>query len=192
MVTVLKTAPATIAVSVAEAKAHMNVTGATDDTYIETLLNAVTGLVEQRTGRKLITQTWYYKFESWPGDGIIVLPFGNTISVTSIKYTDEDGDESTLSSDDYTVDADSIPGRCVLNYDADWPTDVLHNVNPIVVEFVTGYGAAAAVPADIKHAIKYMVGHWYANREVVVIGTITAEVPDTFKSLISSYRLGII
>ncbi|WP_180191780.1 head-tail connector protein [Pseudomonas syringae] len=30
---------------------------------------------------------------------------------------------------------------------------------------------------DVEQAVLLMVGHWYANREAVVIGTITSEVP---------------
>lgn len=30
---------------------------------------------------------------------------------------------------------------------------------------------------DVEHAILLLVGHWYANREAVVIGTIASDVP---------------
>ena len=34
-----------------------------------------------------------------------------------------------------------------------------------------------ALTDDVKQAILLLVGHWYATRESVVVGTITAEVP---------------
>ena len=34
-----------------------------------------------------------------------------------------------------------------------------------------------ALTDDVKQAILLLVGHWYANRESVVVGTISAEVP---------------
>lgn len=41
---------------------------------------------------------------------------------------------------------------------------------------------------DIATAMLLVIGHWYATRESVVIGTITATTPMAFESLISPYR----
>ena len=53
-----------------------------------------------------------------------------------------------------------------------WP------VNPIVIEFVCGYGgaaatatvSAAAVPTMIKHAMRLIIGDLYNTRETEIIG----------------------
>lgn len=45
---------------------------------------------------------------------------------------------------------------------------------------------------DLRLAVLFLIGHWYANRESVVIGTITSEVPLTFDALIQQYRPTII
>jgi len=42
---------------------------------------------------------------------------------------------------------------------------------------------------DIELAVLMMAGHWYANREAVVIGTIVATVPFAFTFLLDPYRL---
>lgn len=191
MKTVLKTAAAFIPVSIVDAKTHMRVTDTVDNDYIEGLINAATGHVEQITGRKLINQTWYLYLDQFPGDFALTLPFGNTFSVTSIKYSDQGGVEHTFSSGNYTVDIAAVPGRLVLDFDASWPSDTLFTVNPIVVEFVAGYGAAAAdVPDGIRHAIKFLVSHWYENREIVGgQGFNIFAIPDAFNALIDQYRM---
>ena len=42
---------------------------------------------------------------------------------------------------------------------------------------------------EIELSVLLMVGHWYAARESVVIGTIVSEVPFAFKFLLDPYRI---
>lgn len=44
---------------------------------------------------------------------------------------------------------------------------------------------------QIKAAVLLTVGHLYANREEVVVGTITAELPKGSRSLLQPYRVDI-
>ncbi|MEH6641401.1 head-tail connector protein [Vreelandella glaciei] len=45
---------------------------------------------------------------------------------------------------------------------------------------------------DITVAMLLMIGHWYINREAVVIGTITATLPLAVESILWPYRrLGV-
>jgi uncharacterized phage protein (predicted DNA packaging) len=43
-------------------------------------------------------------------------------------------------------------------------------------------------PASFKAALLLLIGHSYANREAVVVGTITAEVPMAVESLLWASR----
>jgi uncharacterized phiE125 gp8 family phage protein len=192
MKTVLVTAPAESPVSLSEVKAHLNVSISDDDTLLGIYIDSAVARCEQVLQRKLITQTWRVYFDSWPTQ--IVFPFGNLQSVTSVKYTDEDETERTVDSDDYTVDTVSVPGRVVLKDDEIWPTYTLFNVNPIVAEFVTGYGdTGVAVPADIRNAVLLTVGHMYANRESYLVNdsnkAVVEEIPLTANALLNPYRM---
>ena len=42
-------------------------------------------------------------------------------------------------------------------------------------------------PADIQQAVKLLVGHWFENRESVVVGTTAAEVPMSVQMLLSPH-----
>jgi hypothetical protein len=42
-------------------------------------------------------------------------------------------------------------------------------------------------PADIQQAVKLLVGHWFENRESVVVGTSGFEVPQSVQMLVSSH-----
>lgn len=192
MITTLVTAPATTPVSLSEAKAHLNVSISDDDTIIGVYLNSAVAVCEQILQRKLITQTWKVFFDSWPT--VITIPFGDLQSVTHVKYTDEDGTQSTVSDSSYTVDIISTPGRIVLKKNYTWPTATLFNVNPIEIQFVTGYGDVSTdVPDDIRNAILLTVGHFYANRESYIVSdsskAVVEEIPMTAKALLQPHRV---
>jgi uncharacterized phiE125 gp8 family phage protein len=69
-----------------------------------------------------------------------------------------------------------------------WPATACYNYGAVQVTFVAGYGNAAAVPADLKAAIKLLVGHLYENREAVTLGAMPAELPLGFASVTNRYR----
>ena len=172
----LVTAPTTEPLTTAEAKDHLRVTHTDDDTDIDSIVETARVWAEKETERAFITQTWDFFLDDFPADGIIRLPHPPLASVTTVKYTDEDATTSTFSSSKYYVDTAAEPGRVYLNKNQTWPTDSLRVRNGVEVRFVAGYGAASAVPATAKHLIRLLVGHWYDNREAMVVGTITKEI----------------
>lgn len=163
---VIVTPPAAEPVTSTEAKAHLRVDTTDDDTLITSLITAARTYAERVLRRALISQTWDLTLDEWPDGNAITIPLPPLQSVTSLKYTDDDGTVNTMSSSWYIVDTASTPGRLVLKDDYSWPSDDLREAMPIVVRFVAGYGAAgSSVPGTILTAIKLLIGHWYENRE---------------------------
>jgi uncharacterized phiE125 gp8 family phage protein len=114
-------------------------------------------------------------------------PLGNLISVTSVEYADpESGVMTTWSSVNYDVDTQDINGW--IKPVDDWPTH-METMNAVKVTFVAGYGAASAVPAALKSAILLLVGHWYTNREAVMVGESVAELPLAVSALVAPFRM---
>jgi uncharacterized phiE125 gp8 family phage protein len=183
------TAPTIEPVSLEEAKAHVRVDIAADDALIRGLVVAARQMAETITRRALCTQTWDYLLDEFPGEDQIYLPFPPLQSVTSVKYTDEDDDESTFSSSSYLVDAYSEPGRIRLKSGYSWPGDTLRVVNGVAVRFVCGYGEPGDVPDAIKSAMLLMIGHWYENREAATVGAVAREVPLGVEALLWPYRV---
>lgn len=182
--------PAVEPVTVAEAKNHLRVDISDDDALIGALITAAREMIEERSRRALITQTWRRNLDAWPAISLN-LPRPPLQSVTSITYTDGDGNTSTVDSSIYSVDTDSQPGRVALAYDQQWPTvATLATLNPIKITYVAGYGDAASdVPQRWKQAILLTVGHWYENREATVTGGgIPKELPLAVESLINLDR----
>ena len=177
-------------VSAAEMKAHLRVTATTEDAYIATLITAARMEVENRIRRALITQTWEMHLTDWPWQTYIRLPKAPLQSVTSIKFTDRDGDSNnTVATTVYGVDIKATPGRIFLKPNQTWPSDVLYEGTPIVITFVAGYGDASTnVPMAIIHAVKLIAADLYENRETIVIGKSIA-VTKAVENLLAPYTV---
>jgi uncharacterized phiE125 gp8 family phage protein len=61
------------------------------------------------------------------------------------------------------VDAFSEPGLICFAYGKSWPA-TYPETNAVRIRFVAGYGAAADVPCEIKHAILLKVADLYEYR----------------------------
>lgn len=138
-----------------------------EDTLLTSLILAAREYAENYLNRALCTQTWELILDDWPGKDYIDIPLPPLQSITSIKYKDTAGVESTFENTKYIVDTDSFLGRVVLAYGCTWPVNVLYPANPIRIQFVAGYGLAAAVPQRVKQAMLLLIGHWYENKEAV-------------------------
>lgn len=154
----LTTPPAIEPVSLAEMREYLGITRADDtarDAIITARITAARQMVEDKTGRALITQTltgWAMTFEQ-------EMPLiGNLQSVTSIQYTNTAAQIVTLDPSAYIVDT---VGNCVLpSYGNSWPS-VLDVPSAVRVQYVSGYGPTAAdVPQILREAIKFIVGQW--------------------------------
>jgi uncharacterized phiE125 gp8 family phage protein len=186
MARTLVTAPASEPISLSEAKDHLRVTSTDDDTYITSLIKVARQHVEVVTSRALITQTWDYFLDSFSDE--MEIPKAPLQSVTSIKYIDTDGNTQTLSTSVYTVDADSDPGKVLLAYNQSWPS--VRSVNhAVTIRFDAGYGAATDVPEPIRQAMLLLIGHYYENRQQVIVGTITASLPMAVDALLAPYKV---
>ena len=166
-------------------------TTAEDDLLLEKLQSAIDD-AEDFTGRQLLTATFKAYLDEFPPEkDYIELPFGNLQSVTSIKYKDSDGTETTMiEGTDYLVETnvdatqggDEV-GRIVLPYGMSWPSVTFYPSNPITIEFVCGWKAAAYVPNKIKQAILLMVADMYADRGEPIVGTLVSAESRTMNAV---------
>lgn len=163
----------------------------TEDDLLTFLIQAAREHVEDITRRALLTQTWYAYLDEFPADrDFIRLPFGNLQSVTSVKYKDSAGTETTMTvATDYLVETNGEQcGRIVLPYGVSWPSATLWPSNPITIEFVCGWTAAASIKASIIAALKLILADLWENREGAVLksGVQTYQTNPAVKSLLAS------
>ena len=184
---VLKTAPTSTVISLSEAKAFLRIDSDYDDdnTYITSLINVATQVVEEFTRRRLMTQTYNLFYDEFPP--YIDLQVGDVASVTHIKYYDADNTLQTLATDQYDVDTKVRPGRIYESENGDFP-NTYERPNAVEVEFIVG-GTASDVPAPIIKSIYIIVGRYFENRQDVVMGTQVNELPLMVDHLLTPYRL---
>jgi uncharacterized phiE125 gp8 family phage protein len=183
----VKTAPTAEPVSSSEAKLHLRVDASTDDTLIAQIITAAREWCEAFQNRCFITQTLTCYMDEFPD--IIDLPRLPVQSVSSVKYLDEQGVQQTLSASLYRVDV--INGRMTPAYGESWPCTRV-DTNAVEIEYIAGYGAAAAVPASVKQAMLLLIGHFYENREAEVIGQPSNSIKFAAEALLTPNRTWIV
>jgi len=177
--------PAVEPCSVAEAKSFLRVEHDDDDGVIAALIAAARGHVEALTRQGLITQTWRLTRDGWPPDGRIAPRLAPLRSVAAARLLDEGGQATMLDAGRFAVDAAagviavprglSPPGRAR---------------GGIALDVVVGFGDGAGdVPAQLRHAVRMLVAHWYENRGLAAIGASVAMLPGSVSALIASYRV---
>lgn len=161
-----------------------------EDTWLTDTIQAAREHVEDITRRQLLTATWKYYLDRFPRGSAITLPFGNLQTISSVKYKDTDGTETTLvENTDYIVETNGEGcGRLVLPYGISWPSVSLYPSNPITIEFVCGWTAANLVPKRIKAACLMLCAKLYASRGEDIIGQSVVE-DKTVERLLASSRL---
>jgi uncharacterized phiE125 gp8 family phage protein len=163
---------------------------AIEDTWLNDAIATAREHIEDITRRALLTQAWYYYLDSFPDKDFIRLPFGNLQSVTSVKYKDSDGTEHAMTVTDYIVETNGEGcGRIVLPYGISWPSVSLYPSNPITIEFVCGWTAAASIPKKIRHALLMICADLYENREAQSSSQFTYQENKTVSALLASSRL---
>lgn len=149
-----------LAVTLAEAKAHLRVTHNEEDGMITAMIHAATAVAEQETGRAIMEQTWELTLDSLSD---IVLTRVPVISA-SVTYVDTAGVAQTLSPILYRVRTSNEFGFATIEpaYAATWPS-TLNDIDAVKVRYVAGY--EDGVPQGIKSWILLTVAALYENRE---------------------------
>ena len=152
---ILKTAPTTLPVSVADVKEHLRIGDYTDhDNMIESYIEGATKSFEQQANLCLKAQTWYaYLSYEEVVEKIYLHKFPIT-AISSIKYYDSDNSQQTMDASNYTKIYSARPAEIII----DEVPSVYERSDAMVIEFIAGY---TTVPADIILALKGRVYKMY-------------------------------
>ncbi|QUS39293.1 hypothetical protein RPMA_10930 [Tardiphaga alba] len=183
MAAILLTPPAQEPLTLDEAKSFIRVEHADDDAVITALIAAARVHVEAMTRRALLAQTWRFVLDAWPRDGRFAPRIGPLRALLAAQVFDADGTAHAIDGEMFVVDSAAnviaapcfalpVPGRAQAG---------------IALDVACGYGADASdVPADLRHAIRLLLAHWYDHRVATADG---AMVPAGVGALVAPYRM---
>lgn len=179
-------------VSLGEAKEHLRIAAdvAEDDSYVMGLIAAGRRLVESRIGSATTATRWTAKLSRTGCGGCcssgLLLPMPPLLVDAEHPFEcvlrREDGTKTTIDPAAYVLDDESWPA--VLRPRTGWPaTGCGLSVSVI---FWAGVRRPEEVPAQIRAALKMLVGTWYENRESVATETGAAILPHAVDALLAS------
>jgi uncharacterized phiE125 gp8 family phage protein len=167
----LVTPPTAEPISIVQAKLQTRVENDLEDQWFIDSIAAARIYCERICFSAFITQVWDFWLPVWPATNRIRLPYAPLQSVTTFEYTDLTETTTAVDPTTYVVRNGPTPGEIVLKFAQIWPPVVLSPGWPIHIRMTAGYGPdSTTVPGPICHAIKMLVGHWYENRESVIVG----------------------
>lgn len=158
-------------ISLQEAKDHLRVVYDDEDDYIASLIVAARQMAEGKLNRTITQRTIEAGFSRWDE---LVLRKPPVISVESITYTDENGDEQVL--EDFALRTRGHVAKIAFPYGAVAPA-LARQDEAIVVRYTAGY-PVGEVPGPIIQWMKLQIGTMYQQREGVVVGVSVSAVPE--------------
>lgn len=184
--TIVKSAPTLEPITLDEAKLHLRIDSDFDleDDLIESLISAARDKAEFFCSRFFTEQTVAIVYFNELPAGIysqasIELPYPDISSVSSVSYTDIEGNSTTISASGYSFNSDTKKLMPV----GSWPADAID----FTVTVVTG------APADMsgaKIAMLMIISDLYELRTESVVGASIANNPAVIAKL-QKYRVGM-
>jgi len=168
----------------ADLKAHLGVLENDQDALIGVYRDAAVDMVERYCGVRLgPVEDVTVRIESLPSP--LALGVWPVTAINSITWLDEAGDAVVGEETDWRIiRRDTIglkPGRTL-------PSGIGGGVE---VRVDAGFTAADRPPALVQ-AARLFAGHLFMNREAVITGTISGEIPLGFRQLCGAYRIPVI
>jgi uncharacterized phiE125 gp8 family phage protein len=189
MTSILLTAPAVEPVTLDEAKAFLRVEHNDDDEVIAALVAGSRIHVEAQTRRALITQGWRISADAWPPDGRLIVRPAPLQTLDAARVYDFDNVAHDVDTQAFVAD---LAGSALIFAPnlASWALPAPGRLAAgIELDVTVGYGDAAIdVPEALRQAIRLLTAHWYENRGLAAMGTVTV-LPSTVAALIAPYRV---
>jgi len=188
MTSYLLSGPAAEPVTLDDAKAFLRVDTTDEDALVTSLITAARLHIEGISGRALLSQGWRTVLDCWPPTGVVTLPVGPLLTLTTVTAYDADGNATELATGDVLVAANASPPQLFLP-PGFGSAVILRDRQAVEIDYTAGYGADADdVPAPLRQALLTLVAYWFENRDSVIIAGGGSVIPDGFDLLVAPYR----
>jgi len=168
-------------VTLTEFKLHQRIEESGEDDLIKQYIVAASDVIQGLANIALITATYRLTLDEFPAERRIELLYPPLLSVESVQYLDSTGTLQTFPAANYRVLTDGV-GSIELKTDESWP-ETQAVAQAVKINYTAGYPNSAAIPPREKQAVRFLAGHWYENRESVLLGTVSKELEQTGRLL---------
>jgi len=182
------TNPATLLISLIDAKLYLNTGVGDEDAILTSMINAAVRTFESKTHRTLIDHNveTSYAATTLPLR-LFKPPISAIVSITT-EYEGVDSVEASTS-DAYLYNKDGLAPEIRWNSDGGFTES---NIQIIKVVTTNGFGTSVSdVPEDIIQAVRSIVSHYYDHRDEFEAGTLQT-LPWDAQRTISDYEIPIL
>ena len=159
-----------------QAQARIDTTDAAQDDLInDVFIPAARDYIEWRAGITVHEKTLELVMDCFPYSEPITLPHATPlISITSVKYKDSAGTETTWGSSNYVTSAGGPRelGKIAPAYGQAWPSFTPYPLDPVRIRYKGGIATASPIvdaSATVKHAMCLLVSKMWLYREAVIV-----------------------
>jgi uncharacterized phiE125 gp8 family phage protein len=171
-----------------EAAEYVRQLAGVDTARLESLVVSARQFVEERTSRRLLTQTRLLTIDGFPCHrDWVPLTSAPVQSVAWVRTYNDAGDETALAPSTYWLDAPGTdPARLVFRF----TPSRMREQSGLRIQFVAGYASPEDIPSPLKLAMQMLMAHWYANPTGMATGSVPRELDFSVSTLLEPYTLG--
>lgn len=181
--------------TVTEAKIHLRVDGTDEDNYITDLIKMAQNVIEDYCNISLFETDFTQYCDTWDETRTVLkncAPHRPRFEFTSIKYYNDNDVLTTWAATNYDVNEAIIPVRISpkddVHGDTAYPT-LSSRQTPIELRYKAGYDNVGDVPIALKQAAYILIGQFYENRQINVVGRSVGEINVSAKYLMDRYKI---
>ena len=160
-----------------------------EDALYESYIESATSVIEGATGRSLIQKTYTEFLDQFEYQ--IELFRVPHVSISHIRYKDEDDVIQTVDPSNYQVTYDDA-STLITPVNEPWPCAKVFEENSVEIEYISGHASTAeqlrAVKPQAFHCVMMLAAHYNMHREPMGMNDKT--IPYTIQSLMASLNAG--
>lgn len=137
-------------------------------------------------GFAMLRQTWTLTRDDFAP--VICLPGAPVVSVSEVRFLDADFEWQVVDPARYRLALGVEPVRLVPIGDG-WPS-VASGPGVVAIDYLLGVPDVADLDQSLITAVAMLAGHYFENREAVVVGAISNELPLGPRRILERYMRG--
>lgn len=170
-----------------EVRSYLKIDNDDESDIINLIINSSIDFTEQFLRRTIKQKTLLVSLDSFPVNEI-KLPYSPVVSISSVKYYDDNNTLNTINSSEYIFVQNKLPCEIVLRSPYTWPVPGDRS-SAVEIEYIAGLSDIKLLHPTIKQGLLLLCSHFYNNRDIVLQNISVQNVPLSYNYLLSPYRV---